>query len=234
MGRSPPPFRVCEGSTPLRETVRETGSRHATDRNSAALSAASRAFADVIGGSGRATWFLISPRQCRLRLFQYVSSGCCLVPSRPGLFTVSNGQGDVDSAGSRYLIAPAPRLPARSLPQRPLDPAEGNPLLLQADALAQAIVAQVVVEGAFGGGQTGKFAIVGVALPNPKRRMPQQRLPIHQKRLRAREQRPQAVQDVEAVRVDVAPVVQRAAVEPAHFGETVEAVAQTENDQAAG
>ena len=50
----------------------------------------------------------------------------------------------------------------------------------------------------------------------------------------AGEQRPQAVQDVEAVGIDVAPVVHRPLVEPTYFGESIEAVPQTENDQAAG
>ena len=83
--------------------------------------------------------------------------------------------------------------------QRPFEPAIRNALLLQADALAQTIVAQIVIERPFGGVQARQFAIVGVALPNPERRVFQQRLPVHQKRLRVPEQRPQAVQDMEAV-----------------------------------
>src|SRR5450631_572685 len=108
--------------------------------------------------------------------------------------------------------------------QSPEEPTIRNALLLQPDALAQTIVAQIVVERPFRGIQAPQFAIVRVALPNPERRVFQQRLPVHQKRLRVPEQRPQAVQDMEAVGIDVAPIVQRATVQPAHFREAVEAV----------
>src|ERR1035437_3332440 len=73
-----------------------------------------------------------------------------------------------------------------------------------------------------------------VALASPERGIFEQRLPVHQKRLGGREPRPQAIQDMEAVSIDVAPVVQPAIMQPAHFGEAVEAVSQTENHQAAG
>jgi hypothetical protein len=71
------------------------------------------------------------------------------------------------------------------------------------------------------------------AFPDPKRLMSEQRFAVHQQRMRVREQHPQAVQNMETVGVDVAPIVQRATVQPAHFRQAVEAVAQTENHQTA-
>src|SRR5260370_39507738 len=112
--------------------------------------------------------------------------------------------------------------------------AVGNSLLLQPDALAQSIATKIVVKGLFVGRQSGEFPIVRVALPNPKRRVLQQRLPVHQKRVRRGEQHSQAVQYMEAVSIDVAPVVHLAMVEPPDLGQAVEAVAPAENDQAAG
>src|ERR1019366_8340090 len=98
-------------------------------------------------------------------------------------------------------------------PQSPFEPAIGNALLLQADTLAQTVVPEVVVELVFGGSQTREFGIERRAFPDPKRLMNEQRLAVHQKRLRVREQHTQPVQDVEAVGIDVAPIVQRATVQ---------------------
>jgi len=96
------------------------------------------------------------------------------------------------------------------------------------------MVPEVVVEFVFGGSQAREFGIEGCAFPDPKLLMSEQRVAVHQQRLHVREQHPQTVQDVEAVGIDVAPVVQRALVQPAHFGQAVEAVAQTEYHQATG
>jgi len=111
--------------------------------------------------------------------------------------------------------------------------AEADALLLQAHPGAQPVAAQIVVEGRLLRIEAIELARVRRRLDAPLVPMSEERRPIHEQRPGAGEQRAQPVEDSKAVRIDVAPVGDGAAVEPPCRREAVDAIAAAEDRKAA-
>src|ERR1700733_4289415 len=87
-----------------------------------------------------------------------------------------------------------------------LDRGEADPLLLEADGGAELAGRQVAVEGLFGGIEQVERDGGWSWLADPLLAVGEERGPVHQNGAGVRDVVPEAVQDLEAVGVDIAPV----------------------------
>lgn len=93
-------------------------------------------------------------------------------------------------------------------------PAETHVFLLQAQLRADAVVAQIVIEGSLFGRQPVQVQPPWLVLSTPDGSMRIEGCPVHQERIHMIKVASQLVQDAEAMGVDVAPAINCAVLQP--------------------
>jgi hypothetical protein len=78
-------------------------------------------------------------------------------------------------------------------------------------------VPEVVVEGSLGSSQSLKIPVKRAVLPNPKLKVFQESVAVHEEGSRGREDRSQPIKDTESVGIDIAPIVHSALLEPPYL-----------------
>ena len=114
-----------------------------------------------------------------------------------------------------------------------LHPTEPDPFLLQPQARSQAVVAQVVKQRALLCRQPWQIARERLRLFAPVIGVGQQRVAVHQQGLNMGQRGAQLVEDGETMRVNVAPVMHGAAVQPLGTCQHLKAIASTKYQHAA-
>src|SRR5216683_883411 len=99
-----------------------------------------------------------------------------------------------------------------------LQPAERDSLLFKTHPISQKAVLELLEQDLFGNGQSAERPLVTVALAAPELTMGHQGRTVHQKRLGIREEGAQAIENGEAMCVDIAPIIERLRSEPRSLG----------------